>query len=58
MQPNPYIIGDIPIVDPCKKCLIKVMCHDLCKSKILWLQENPPKISKVRIKVRRKRRSK
>jgi len=58
MQPNPYIIGDIPIFDPCKKCLIKTICRDFCKSKVLWLQENPAKVSKVRIIVRRKRRSK
>ena len=53
----PYIIGDIPIFDPCKECLVKVVCTKLCIPKMMFMKgyRDPAKIL-ASLKIRKKKK--
>lgn len=53
MKPNPYLIGKVPLFDPCITCLVKVVCNELCKPKILFDSVNPCKTKEIRIRTKR-----
>lgn len=56
-NPNAYIIGPCPLFDPCKECLVKMMCDTLCDPKIIYDLKHPkPKNIKVKVKRIPKRR--
>lgn len=57
MEPSPYLVGDVPVIDPCGKCLVKVVCTELCKEKILWNRANPKVIREIRVKVGKGRKN-
>ena len=49
-----YLMGvGCPLHDPCKECLVKVMCEDLCDPKIVYDLKHP-KPKNIKIKVKRR----
>ena len=55
MKNKPYMIGDPPIFDPCKKCIIKMLCESACKTKILYEKYSLKKESvDIEVKIKNK----
>lgn len=54
-----YLIGEIPLFDPCAKCIVKVCCTRICKEKILFLKnyKEPNKVVAT-LKLRKRRKKK
>jgi len=52
---NPYSIGEIPIFNPCDKCIIQVNCSELCDDKLRWQMKNK-KIPPIKIKLKQRKR--
>ena len=57
MRLTSYIIGDVPLFDPCDRCLIVTTCSEQCKDKIIYDKNNPKKQT-MKFKIKRKRRRK
>lgn len=54
---NSYTIGDIPVSDPCEKCILKSNCSEECRDKFLFDKHNiKPKPISLRIKKKRKKK--